>query len=268
MQFLINERSFIGQAKNNAEADELMKIMYLIIQEIKPVQGNKPLQTYSNFSLQQLINGINVHQWLYQALKSGNQNQKTIAKFLIQIISKGPFIDLQDDFQNISTSHKCYLNKQDFSESSLLGVCHLQGKLISLQNAPDFTPEYLALEFGMNEDSLETVTIHNLTTIEQAKKIRPIYQFNPKHHPQAKGTSQKPHTAMDLSDDEAQKVLDNSLESSNKNSNKRYGYQREKDQFYVFHSDNTSNEEGYPTYHGYPIDENQFSDAIQKKLLE
>jgi len=267
MQFLINECSFIGQAKDSLEADELIGHLYDLIKEIEPIKRDNPIQTYSNFSNQKLAHNLTIYQWLSQTLKSQDRNKRTVAQFFIQIINKGPFIDLQDEFKKISASHKCYLNKQDLSTSSLLCVAHLQEKLISLQKAPDFASEYLHVEFGIYEQSLELIKIHNLTTVEQAKKIRPIYKLNPKHHHQAKGNPQKPHTPMDLTDKEAQKVLDNSIESSSENSNRRYGYHREKDQYYIFHPDNACNQEGYFTYHGFPVEETQVPDCIRNQLL-
>lgn len=267
MQFLINECSFIGQAKDYFEADELIGHLYDLIKEIEPIKGDNPIQTYSNFSNQKLAHNLTIYQWLSQTLKSQDRNKRTVAQFFLRIIKKGQSIDLQDDFKKIIASHKCYLNKQDLSTSSLLCVAYLQEKLISLQKAPDFASEYLHVELGIYGQSLELINIHNLTTVEQAKKIRPIYKFNPKHHHQAKGNPQKPHTPMDLTDKEAQKVLDNSIESSSENSNRRYGYHREKDQYYIFHPDNASNQEGYFTYHGFPVEETQVPDCIRNQLL-
>jgi hypothetical protein len=71
---------------------------------------------------------------------------------------------------------------------------------------------------------------------------------------------------MNLTDKEAQKVLNISVGNSNENSEKRYGFHKETDQFYVFHSDNTFDEQGYPTYHGFPITENQVPPKILIKI--
>jgi hypothetical protein len=74
---------------------------------------------------------------------------------------------------------------------------------------------------------------------------------------------------MDLTDvEEAQKILNSSVRTSNKNSKKRYGYHKETDQFYVFHSDGAFDEQGYPTYHGFPIPEDQVKDPpVPKEVL-
>ena len=75
---------------------------------------------------------------------------------------------------------------------------------------------------------------------------------------------------MDLTDvEEAQKILNSSVRSSNKNSKKRYGYHKETDQFYVFLTDGEFfDEQGYPTYHGFPIPENEVKDPpVPKEVL-
>ncbi len=55
MKFLINELSFTGQAKNDNEAYELLKNLYDIIQEVKPIQNNYPIQTHSSLSQQKIL---------------------------------------------------------------------------------------------------------------------------------------------------------------------------------------------------------------------
>ena len=114
-----------------------------------------------------------------------------------------------------------------------------------------FTGENIGLDANQEyeEEQLDLVktTLHNLTTIEQSKRIRPIYKLHVKHN--SKGNWEHA-TPMDLNDKESQEILDNSTEEKDSNSKKRYGYHRKNNKFYVFHSDNVSNEESHPIYHG------------------
>jgi hypothetical protein len=77
---------------------------------------------------------------------------------------------------------------------------------------------------------------------------------------------------MDLRDEkEAQKVLnssveDTSIKDSNGNSSKRYGFNKKTDNYYIFRSDNTFDEQGYPTYHGFIIPEDQVPPKILIKI--
>ena len=54
MHFLINELAFIAQATNDYEADELIKNILEIIQEISVLQNGDPIQTHSSFYSQKL----------------------------------------------------------------------------------------------------------------------------------------------------------------------------------------------------------------------
>ncbi|MFM2060585.1 MAG: hypothetical protein RLZZ507_255 [Cyanobacteriota bacterium] len=115
MHFLINELSFIGQAYNNYEADELMKNILEIIQEISVIQNGYPIQTHSNFAAQKLSSELTISQWIFQNKNSKNSDQQKIAMILLRLLSKGPFIDVQDLLNNC----QCHYQKQDVSSSSL-----------------------------------------------------------------------------------------------------------------------------------------------------
>ena len=259
MHFLINELSFIGQAINKYEADELMKNILDIIQEISVLQNGDPIQTHSSFASQKLSANLTVHEWILTTIKSGKSEQQKIAMILLRLLSKGPFIDLQ----NLIDDCQCFYQKKCVSSTSLTGATKLQGILISLQNNPDFIQENIEIEFQEGTSSLENRSIKNLTEIKHAKKICPRYQLHSKHDPSGYW---KNATPMNLTNEEAQKVLNCSVGNSNKNSEKRYGFDKQTDQFYVFHSDNTFDEQGYPTYHGFPIPENQVPPKILIKI--
>jgi hypothetical protein len=259
MNFLINELSFIGQASNNYEADELMKHIFQIITEISVIQNGDPIQTHSSFSSQQLSSELTVSQWIFQNKNSKNSEQQKIAMILLRLLSKGPFVDVQ----NLLNDCKCHYQNIDVTSSSLAGAAKLQGILISLQNDPDFIHENIEVEFQEGITSKETRIINNLTEIKHAIKICPRYKPSPKHDLLGHWKDTAP---MDLTDEEAQKILNSSICSSNNNSEKRYGFHKETDQFYVFHSDNTFDEQGYPTYHGFIIPEDQVPPKILIKI--
>ncbi|MBO1052175.1 MULTISPECIES: hypothetical protein [Nostocales] len=259
MHFLINELSFIGQAANDYEADELIKNILEIIQEISVIQNGDPIQTHSSFASQKLSANLTVHEWILTTIKSKKSEQQKIAMILLRLLSKGPFIDLQ----NLIDDCQCFYQKKCVSSTSLAGAAQLQGILISLQNNPDFIQENIEVEFQEGTSSLENRSIKNLTEIKQARKIYPRYKLHSKHDPKGYWENATP---MNLTDKEAQKVLNISVGNSNENSEKRYGFHKETDQFYVFHSDNTFDEQGYPTYHGFPITENQVPPKILIKI--
>jgi hypothetical protein len=259
MHFLINELSFVAQADNDYEADKLMKNIFNIIKEISVLQNGDPIQIHSSFASQKLSSELTVQAWFFKSQNSRRPELQKITSILLRLLSKGPFVDEQD----LLNDCKCHYYNQDVSLSSLAGAAKLQGILISLQNNPDFIHENIEVKFQEDINAIETRRIKNLTEIEQAVKICPRYRFHSKHdskHPWENATP------MDLTDEEAQKVLNSSVCNSNENSEKRYGYRKENDKFYVFHSDNSFNEKGYPTYHGFPVSEDKVPDKIIDKI--
>jgi hypothetical protein len=279
MHFLINELSFIGQAINKYEADELMNNLVEIIEKIKDIKNDDPILTHTSFTYQKLCLNLTVREWLFSQIKGQKLKEETKVqteeerkkqenlKFLIQVLSKGPFIDI--DLQYRLEDCQCFYQEKDVSSSSLAGAAKLPGILISLQNNPDFIEENIEVEFQGNTSYLENRIIKNLTEIKQAKKICPRYKFSKKHHPEHPWEDASP---MDLRDEkEAQKVLnssveDTSIKDSNGNSSKRYGFNKKTDNYYIFRSDNTFDEQGYPTYHGFIIPEDQVPPKILIKI--
>ena len=260
MHFLINELSFTGQAINNYEStDKLMKNIYEIIQEIMVIQNGHPIQTHSSFAAQKLSPELTVKGWIYSRINSDQSDNKKIASLLVRLLTKGPFVDTQE----LLTNCKCYYNGQDISSSSLAGAAKLMGILISLRDNPNFTAENIEVEFDEGRNTFEKINLTNLTESKQARKICPRYKPHSKHD--IKGYW-KNATPMDLKDEEAQKVLNCSICNTNENSEKRYGYSKRTGKFYVFHFDNTFDVHGHPTYHGFPIPENEVPAQIFSQI--
>ncbi len=249
MHFLINEKSFIGQAKNIYETNELITEIVRIIKEINKIKGSDPLQTHSTLSSGKLSSDLTLYQWLQNSLKSRNRQNKTLAQFLIQIINKGPFVDVQGLLNN----QQYLVNKIDVSDSSIAGAVILEGTLISLQNAGIFSSQLIEINYQNTSK-----TLNNLTEISHAKKICPRYNPHPKHDKQG---SWQGATKMDLSDQEAQIALNKSIEYKE---NQRFSYYNNK--FYRFHFENVYDEQGYPTYHGYPVSDSDVPNEIKSQF--
>lgn len=244
MHFLINELSFIGQAETKHEADDLIKIIINLIVELEPIRGDNPIQTHSSFANCKLSVDYSVKQWIYEKLKSP-QEQK-IANLLLTIMSNGPFIDRTLD--ELLDYCECYFKQRDVSESSLAGAAHLSGTLISLQKAPEFAGETIKVRFSTDGEIYEDKNIPNLTTVSQASKLRPRYVPSPKHAAGGWGT------LMDLNDEIAQTVLDKGIVSGKQ----IYGYHEGR--FYEFQPDNVGG------FHGYPIDRKEVPAKALKQM--
>lgn len=225
MRFLINELSFIGQAQHNDDADNLMKVLLEIIDEIEPIRGEESILIHSSFFDCYISTVLNVKEWLYTKFKSSiGEEQENNRLLLIKLMNNGPFVD--EILEESIDYHECQFNNQDVLGSSLAGAAYLKGTLISLQNAPDFVVEFVRVNFTTDGKFYEDVEISNLTDVAQANKLRPRYVPSPKHALGGWGT------LMDLSDEVAQAVLDKGVV----NGRQIYGYFEKK--FYEFQSDN------------------------------
>jgi hypothetical protein len=246
MHFLINELSFIAQASTKYEADALMAMLVSIIAELEPIQDDDPIQVHSSFANRNISVDSSIKQWVYEKLKSSND--RNIGSLFVRIMSQGPFID--KTLNESLSYHECKFNERDVSESSLAGAAYLKGALISLKNAPEFTDDCVQVTFTTDGEFYENVEISNLTDVGQANKLRPRYVPSPKHTPGGWGT------LMDLSDEDAQAVLDKGIV----NGRQIYGYFDEK--FYEFQSDNVGG------FHGYPVPLNEVPLKVLKKLQD
>lgn len=252
MQFIINELSFIGQAKNEHEADNLMKVMSELIKELKPIHKSTPIRIHKSFCNCQLSPGITVDKWIRTKLQS--PREKDIGRFFVVLASKGPFIDdIEEITQELTSCWKCYLDEEDITDSSLTTAAYLnrKGALVSLQKAPNFSFELIPVKFCKDGEIYEYIQISNLTHANQACKLRRTYAPSPKHAAGGWGT------LMDLSDELAQKVLDNGICGPSK---QIYGYCNGK--FYEFQPDNAGG------YHGYPVNDTEIPPMVYKELKQ
>lgn len=252
MQFLINEISFIGQATNDYCADELMEVLLAILKELESIQGNKQILTHSSFFNCYISITLTVKDWFIKKSQSLSEEDKEKSRILlIKLMNKRPFIDTILDEE--LDYHECHFNHQDVSGSSLAGSVYLKGILISLQKAPDFICEYIHLKYSEDGKLYQEVDILNLTNLIHAKKLRPRYIASHKHTPEGKGIYRgRRGSPMDLSDEEAQSVLDQAIP----NGRQYYGYYQSK--FYEFQADNVGG------FHGYLVEETK----VPYKIIE
>ncbi len=253
MRVIINELSFIGQATNPYEADELMKVLVEVVKELEPILiGDDKIQVHSSFATKQLADNLTVIQWFNQKLSSSETStsatDRNMARLLVRILRKGPFIDKTLD--DALAFWECHFNEQDVSGSSLAGAAYLKATLISLQKSPEFATEYILVKFSTDGNNYDNIEILNLTTASQAIKLRPRYVPSPKHAPGGSGT------LMDITDEEAQNLLDNGIASGKQ----IYNYYRGK--YYKFQPDNAGG------FHGYPVDSREVPADVLKRLPE
>lgn len=192
---------------------------------------------------------MTLYEWFSRNTKQKDITSQSIARFLVRIITKGPFIDSQ----GIQNACECYFKEKNISDSSLTGAAYYKGVLISFQNAEDFLDDSVTVRFTENEKKdAQDIVIINLTKVEQIAKICRHYQASPKHR--KRGELGKKGTEMDLSDEEGQLALNEGITHG------RQIYSYFKGKFYEFQSDNAG------TFHGYPISEEKVPYKVIKEL--
>ncbi|MGK7930545.1 MAG: hypothetical protein AB4041_03800 [Microcystaceae cyanobacterium] len=257
IKFFINELSFIGQADSVFTANTLMEEILHIFKEIDAIRGkNNPVRKHGYLSNCYLTSELTLYQWFYHKDNSLNPDQQIL---LLQILTNPPFME-EEPIKVQLQSCKCLHNQKDISDSSIAGAVHLQGILISLQNAGEFSEENMTIILIAENQENQNRTIHNLTQIHQARRICPRY--NPDYGKHDSMGTWENATPMDLSDENAQKALNQSIEYKDR---QRFSYFQEK--FYRFHFENTYDDQGYPTYHGYPVKDSDVPNDIKKQLI-
>ena len=239
MHILINERSFIAQAKNSYEAADLMRIMIEVLRELRPMQGSDPIYTHNTFSNRELSPNYTVHQW------ARTSTDRDTRRLFLLLAAKGPFIDKVLD--ELLEYHECHVEQKEMSNSALAGAAYFKGALVSLQKCPEFSSERLQVKFSTDGQLYEEIEIRNLTQVEQVSQLRRQYVPTPKHQIGGWGT------LMELEDDVAQIVLDQGIQ----NGKQVYGYH--KGQCYTFQPDNAGG------YHGYPVDRNEVPATVLRQ---
>ncbi|MBD2277796.1 MAG: hypothetical protein HEQ13_10640 [Dolichospermum sp. DEX189] len=271
MQFLINELSIIGQYDDKHSAEAKMEIVKdIIINIFKDFYQNDNkdekyilkvenyIKIHSSFLVCKLCPDFTISDWLKEQFKNGTK---------ISVILAGIKRNRDLYIDNILIDNKefkyweCEFNFKDCCETSLAGAAYLEGILISLQDAPEFKSEDIEVYFGIEEEPLKKKTIHNLTTVKQAIKLRPRYRYYTRHPKLLWKTTSDEPSSINLTPEEAQKVLDKAVIHNLTDGTQYYGYYQDK--FYEFQpggeGDGTGkfDLDGYPLYHGYIIEENE-----------
>jgi hypothetical protein len=239
MHILINELSFIAQAKNVYEAADLMRTIVEILRELRPLQGSDLIYTHRTFSNGELSPKHTVHEW------ARTTTDRDTRRLFLVLAARGPFIDKVLD--DLLEYHECHFNQKDVSTSSVAGAAYFKGALVSLQECAEFSSERIPVKFSTDGEFYEEIELPNLTEVEQVRQLRRQYAPSPKHQIGGWGT------LMELEDDVAQIVLDQGIQSGKQ----VYGYHE--GQSYVFQADNAGG------YHGYPIDRNDVPATVLKQ---
>ena len=249
---IINELSAIGQARTGHEADSIMRSLAETLRTLGLIQCGSSTHTHSSIFNQKLSEKQTIHGWLVAQVR--DREIQTIRVLLLRLFRKGPHIDIL--LTNVS--HACYRTIEnqsiDHSGTALAGAAHLNAWLVSFSNCPRFPSGSLVVNYREGQRSFEQIDISHFVNADDARRIRRIYEPHPKHG--TIPTSGIVGTPMDLSDAEAQRVLDNCISIPNEKRVCAIHAGR----IYVFHPHRAE----VNLYHGFPVEVME----LQRKLPE
>lgn len=248
MHTFINELSFVGQCTHAENATELMRQLIMTLWQTEPIRNDEPIRTHSSLYSMKLTPDLSVYDWLMTL-------SEPLVRRRFTVITKGPFIDTL--LEEILDFYECKYQETDVSDHSIACAIHFDGCLISLQGAEGFDQTVVDAKFRQDEGDLINHSIPNLILPDDIWTVRRRYEYNPKHprqgSPKIIGGNQI--SIMDLSDEEAQIVLDQGVAYGER---QVYGIWNGK--FYSFypHRENL--------YHGYSVERDEVPEAIVRDL--
>lgn len=253
---VINELSAVGQAANVYDCDAIMRALAETLRALEPIQCGGTIHTHSSFCNQRLSVNQTVYEWLYGPFR---RDLLAIRQLLCKLLRHGPFIDTR--LADIAHTCERTFNGQcmDHAQSSLAGAAHLNGWLISLRQCPSFPPGPVTVSYSEGGGDVKEIDLAHFVNARDVQRVRRIYQPNPKHG--TIPTDGVIGTPMDLSDEEAQRVLDSCVSApEEKRVCGRYN-----GRIYVFSPHRLEEN----LYHGFPVDKEELRQHMPQlyKLL-
>lgn len=220
MDVLINELSFSGQAQSFQHATELMIQFKKVLETISPMLGKgRRYVCKAVLPAQMLYPGLTVKEWI------GRSANKDLRIFYSSVIANSS--DITTLLSEVVPAHFCIFNGNCVAFSSIAGGAYLDGILACLDQSPEFSTNFIQVEYSPDGVTSVQKTIKTVFMPEHVwEYYRPRYVSSPKHLRGGQGT------LMDLDDQVAQGVLDQGVVSGKQ----IYGHHDGK--YYEFKNDN------------------------------
>lgn len=212
----INDLSFQGQFKDYDEAMEAMEVMAETIKTSSVMRNNSPIRRKRELKQALISDDKSIAEffhWLQlQSNKGSSKHRDILQKVLLNLV-QGPFIDTEE----VDKSKEHLLTPKGYSiaDSAIHAALSKDSKsmptIVSLVSSNDFD----CLSFTI--DGYDRAII-NLVSPDCFNPFLRIYESNPKHELKgSKIVNGKVHSKMDLSVEDAQKVLNNGICIEDKN---------------------------------------------------
>ena len=236
MKAFLNERSIPEKATDSELIYITLNKLIHIAANAKKITNNKQIERDRNLKYKEVLVGKSLFQYIIDLGNHSDPNRRNVKKLFLELFAKAPFLSgFHEDGQSITDLQGQCLRNSCFDDAS---ACRTGAAVISAEVTGQPTDLFISIKsskFGQRK-------ILNISNIDQLNNMLWVYQSNEKHEiPRDFIADGEVHSAMQLSNDEAQRVLSNGVKIGKCIFNKVAG------QWYKFHCHERN------IYHGFPI---------------
>ncbi|MFZ6751979.1 hypothetical protein ACO0KY_01290 [Undibacterium sp. Dicai25W] len=236
MKVFLNERSIPEKAIDPQEIYIALNKLIHIAANIKKISNNQQIKRDRDLKNKEVLVGQSLVEYIIALGNHPDPNRKKVKALFLELFAKAPFLSgFHDDNQTITDLQGQCLKYSCFDDAS---ACRTGAAVISAEVTGQPTDLYISIKssmFGQRK-------ILNISNIDQLNNMLWVYQSNEKHEiPKDFIVDGEIYSAMQLSNDEAQRVLSNGVMIGKCVFNKVGG------QWYKFHCHEKN------IYHGFPI---------------
>jgi hypothetical protein len=237
MRAFLNERSIPEKIINPDEVYVVLSKLIQVAAIARKICNNQSIQRSRELKNKEVLIGKTIVEYIVDLGRDPDPNKRKVKSLFLELFAKAPFLTgfHTDDDHTIKDSNGYCLKNSCFDDAS---ACRTGAAVISAEITGAKTDPFIYI----NSSIFGRRKILNINDVAQLNDMLWIYQSNGKHDiPKDFLVEGELHSAMQLSDDEAQKVLSNGVMIGKSIFNK-VG-----DQWYKFHRHEKN------IYHGFPI---------------
>lgn len=253
MKVFVNELSFDGEAKNGEQAFFVLAEMVKIAGEVMKQANGAQVHRHRELKNKALFGDVTIIEFLHSLHRETDPIKKNMLATFLNVFAKAPFAEKRHtDNDTVTDSNNSCLKDTCFDDAS--GSCC--GAVIL---SSSLSQKYKSPLIHVISSIDGKCAVLNLFDLSAAKNETREYQSNRKHEREHDGfVDGEIHSAMDLAENVAQKVLTNGILIGKSVYNVFGG------RWYKFHPHRNGN------YHGFPIKDNSnlWELALARKFLQ
>lgn len=237
MKIFLNERSIPERSTNPNDVYAALSSLVHLAAAVRKISNNQQIRRHRYLKDKEVLVGKSLFDYIVGLGKDPDPNIRKLKILFLQLFAKAPFLEFvhKDGEQVTDVAGNC-LKDSCFDDAS---SCRTGAAVISASVANEVAERYfytISSVFGPRK-------ILNIYDISELEKMSWVYKSNEKHDiPKDVIVAGEVHSAMQLTDDQAQNLLSNGVMIG------RCIFNKINNQWYKFHCHEKN------IYHGFPID--------------